>query len=272
MTTPKFFKENTIENSKPTVDLVKEKNPYIEDMSIKAVDLPSSGLCYPLNTTITYRLYSFGELKYLSTKVLTEENVLEISSYIDMCLQGIQISSNIDKYELCYYDFTYISLLRKFPSLAKDLSEAYSISSICTHCSTKNLTELTIFDLKFNSLEDVKDLTIVDNSTTLKFKPLTIKRYLETLTLAVENKTINLDMEILFLAACLDNSETILHNYQYIFNITSKAIIKKMFELDTKLNLSLQPQDIECNTCKKFYSIKLDSPNAEYSLVFPRLF
>jgi len=250
-------------------DVVKKNNPYIEGGVLSGSDLPSSGLFYPANFEISYRLFSFGELKFLSPKVLDEKNVRTVKEYIDMCLKGIHFSHDFNPYDLCWYDFIYISILRKFPSLAKNLDDPYDIATKCPHCAASNISALDLDSLEFNSLETVEKLSVEYNGEILKFKPMTIGKYFDLIELS--NSISNVDMDIAYLAGSLISDLSIKDAYTKLYEIQDRKVIEALFKLDPILNLGLMPHVIQCQKCQEEYSISLQSSNVEYSLAFPRL-
>lgn len=259
----KFFSEVTSDN-------VSIKNPYIESMTLTSKNLPSNGLFYPSDFSIKYRVYSFGELKYLTPKVLEDSNVDDVEEYINICLRGITFNQEFKKEDLCYYDFLYISLLRYFPSLAKSSDDPYDIISSCPFCAAKNLSSVNLEEIEFNSIENKDDLTIRNGSEDIEFIPLTVKKYIELLK--IKSDDVKYDLDILILASCIKNSKSILENYNLIFDTTDHSFIEKIYEIDDKINLSILPLKIECSKCQEEYLLKLEGSSAEYSLAFPRLF
>ena len=263
MSQSKFFHEIS-------EDVVVQKNPFIESMTLPSSQLPSSGLFYPKDFTIKYRVYSFGELKYLTPKILSDSNVNDVEDYINMCLNGISFNQEFDKMNLCYHDFIYISLLRYFPSLAKSSEDPYDIVSSCPFCSTKNLSCVQLEEIEFNSIEDSSNLILKNGSEEFQFVPLTIRRYLDLIRLKDDNK--KYDLDLLILAACVNNSKSILENYQSIYDSTDRSFIENIYKIDDKLNLSILPVKLNCSGCQEEYLLRLDGSSAEYSLAFPRLF
>lgn len=257
MNEDRFFKE--------IVDDVKVKNPNITNTTLHSHDLPSQGLFYPSNTTINYRLFTFGELKILTNKTLDLNNLESLKDKFDVYLKGITVNPNFDKYDLCYYDFLYISILRKYPSLAKDISEPLALTATCNNCETINLIDLDLTNIEFNDLSSKVDVSYKD----FKFKPITIKKYLELIDF--HNREKNLDDDIANLAACLDNELSIDENYNVIFNIADRETIYKIFEIENNLKLNIKPYKHVCSKCSYDMYIRLDTSDTAYHICLPRL-
>lgn len=258
----KFFEES--------YDTVKEKNPYIDEMKVSSINCPSQGVFYPKNLVVSYRLYSFGELKFLTPKVLKEENPDTVKDYIDTCLKGITLSDpSFNKYDLCYYDFIYLSIIRKFPSIAKNPEEPYDVASRCPHCGNMNISALDIMSIQFNEYKYLEPIKIsISKEVIYEFTPLTIKSYLKMLDFKSKSKN-ELDLDVLFIASCVNSDEPLENIYNTIYSIQNRNVILKLQELEDSLSLSLLPYLLQCSNCQEDYYLKLDSNKIEYSLAFP---
>lgn len=255
---PRF--EEIIE--KKEVDIVKEKNPFIGDRTLELSSLPSNGLFYPKDAKVSWRLFSIGELTKMVKMV---QNVDTLKMFIDIMLSGITVTGLNDKYDIVWGDFLYISILRKFPSLARNESDPYLVEVTCQACNHKQKGEIDLDKIGFEDISDNKNLSFNLNGKILKFKPLTIRKYVDLETLM--SKYDDLDRDLLYLACCIEYGET-LDNYKLIFESTDKKFLEFLGEVYPRLSLGLVPYDIVCGNCNFVNYIKLDSDN-QYVLAFP---
>jgi len=261
------FQEITNVTVNITQDEVRVKNPSIDSKSFSAKDLPSEGRFYPKDFTVNYRLYSFGELKTITPKSLDENDPVTIKEYFDLCLKGITFNKEMNKYDLCYHDFIYISIVRKFPSIVKNPDEPFEISSRCPSCGNLNMSELNLDNIEFKELSKDTNLTIKTETETLNFKPITIGRYLELLDFRLNNK--NLTNDILIIACCLQNDKTLQENYDYIYNLEDRKILQQLVDIEENLKLDLLPYELTCVHCEENYYINLATNSIEFNLSFP---
>ncbi len=258
--------ESSVEVKKePIKDVVLEKNPFMDIVPLKLKEFPSNGLFYPKGTSISYRLYSLGELKRLAKMTV---NVQTIKTFVDVCLQGIYLDGLEDKYEMCYSDFIFLLVMRKFPSLAKNDTDPYVIKITCNKCEEKQTSIIKLEDIGFNDISSKEGLSFDYKGETINFKPLTIKKWLELVSLKEEYG--DLDEEILAIAACIDKGD-LLENYKMVNDSTDKSFIKKVFEMDEKLDLRVLPHEVICNSCGNKNKFRLDTFDSEYTLAFPCL-
>ena len=268
--TEEEIKEIQIPNNKNEIDIVKEKNPYIEENTIQVKALPSNGIFYLKGTELSYRLLSLGELRKLSSKVISIDNYESIKLFIDTCLNGISVNSKMDKYDILYYDFVYVSVIRKFPSLAKNTEEPYLIETKCPICENKQIQSIELENIGFKEIVSLDGLSIEYKKEIIKFKPMTLRKYLEVIK--IQNEYSDLDNEILMIASYIDNEKTILENYKIVYESTDKKFIETVFNIYDKLDLGLAPYELDCSGCKNKYSITLDSSEVEYTIAFPSFF
>ena len=133
--------------------------------------LPSSFKAYPPNTRVFSNSYSYREIKFLS------DSKIPLDKQYEVMLEGIEVSS-MDSRLLTFFDFLYISTLRKLASLG---ATSYRVPYICDKCKNNGLHTFTLEDIGFKTL-DVEDLPVVVNFYTIgenSFVPLTVGDYIE---------------------------------------------------------------------------------------------
>jgi hypothetical protein len=132
--------------------------------------LPSNFLSYPAGTEISYVPYTFGELLTFS------QSTMDKYSKFEFILKGIY-TNGIEKHNLAFFDFIYISLLRKLSSFKDD---TLIIQYNCAECGAQNSVVEQLTNLKFQEL-NVPGVPIVikdDDGGELHFVPLTIGAYM----------------------------------------------------------------------------------------------
>lgn len=131
--------------------------------------LPSKGLPYPENVTISYRPYTFSEVKKVSDSKLTEKQMYEF------IMNGIYVEG-MDTDELTLGDANYLALYRKLSVLGQNSS--LKVIHPCANCGTKNEKVIKIAELnpQFISAPDLPACAHIMD-TKFGFEPLTISDY-----------------------------------------------------------------------------------------------
>jgi len=168
-------------------DLPKDKEPvrgdrekFIPEIQVKI--LPSKFLSYPPNSSISYRPYIFGELIEFNESKLSEVDIIKF------ILKGITTSFPI--MDLTYFDYMFISLLRKISSFG---GNQFSFDFSCAKCGADGKHTATIDNIDFVELDVPKlPLVITIAKTELHFSPLTVGNYLKLLELKRVDKRISL--------------------------------------------------------------------------------
>lgn len=166
-------------------DIQKEKEPVRESRFIPEIqvkNLPSKFLPYPEGCLISYKPYVFGELIEFNESKLSEVDIIKFIS------RGITTSFPI--MDLAYFDYLFISLLRKISSFG---SNQFGFSYVCQKCGATNSHKATTEDIEFAEL-DVPKLPIVAKigNSELHFVPLTVGKYLSLLESKKIDKKISL--------------------------------------------------------------------------------
>ncbi len=136
--------------------------------AIKIERLPSQGKSYPDDFAMTYRSYSFGEIKHASTSDLTEAQIL------NTVLKGVE--SKFNKNNLTINDTMYIGILRKMASLGTSKAQVpYEVNGEVKH------HVFGLEDIEFKDMVAPKlpvRVTLSDH-TEYEFMPLTVQGYLK---------------------------------------------------------------------------------------------
>lgn len=164
-----------------------QKDPVREDKEkfipeIRVTSLPSKFLPYPSSCSISYNPYVFGELIEFNESKLSESDVVKFVS------KGITTSFPL--MELAYFDYMFISLLRKISSFG---GNQFSFNYTCQKCGADGKHTATIDEIDFTELNVPKlPLVITVGKTELHFMPLTLGDYLNLLESKKVDKRVSL--------------------------------------------------------------------------------
>lgn len=187
---PETFQE--AHNRSPDV-IVREKIPEEQKKypTFEVAELPSRFLGYPKNCQIRYRPFTYRETWN------EDQSKLPIADRLENALEGIFTSFN--KLTLFYYDFQYISLLRRLSTFnAENLILSYD----CKECGQNNTAIIPMIEVEFMDAT-VPDFPIVisdDDGTEMHFLPLTIGNEIRRRRLGV-----NFDDKSMLLSWCCVN-------------------------------------------------------------------
>lgn len=150
----------------PTPVSVKEKR-QVETVEVRG-KLPSGSKTYPSGYKIFYKTYSFSEIrKFSGNKLSFEENC-------KLVMEGVT-TEGFDKWDITFYDFLYISLLRKLSTLR---SPKFKILYICSQCGKNTSAVFSLEEVDFDELSVELPINYVTDDVTYTFMPLTIGNYL----------------------------------------------------------------------------------------------
>lgn len=134
-------------------------------------ELPSRGLSYPPGTEISYRPYSFGEAKKLS------QSKFSMKEHLDFVLNGVYVQGLKSKYDITYFDFLFISLLRRISTVQ---TKTVNITFKCRHCEANNTYQISVNDFEFEDSQIPKlPIRVNIRGKELKFSYLTLGKFLE---------------------------------------------------------------------------------------------
>jgi len=216
--------------------------------------LPSGGFSYPKGYKIFYRPFVFGEISRLSQ---TKVDFPELARIV---LQGIKTSFPIEM--LTFYDFSYLTLLRKLSSIEGSSIKA-SIPCSNSECRQMNTYEVEVkaggdidfWEIRYKDLPIYVDMKFdKDHEETYVFSPLTLERYLCLYEMGMEKD------RLAFLAAqCVSHSfEEMLHNINVMCG-DEETVLK---EIDDLFIQGVKPIPVKCAYCGKVFMLRLESGGA----------
>lgn len=172
----------TVKGPKPTVKQEPQKESIINDgpkivttdsttSQFEVAQVPSQFKPYPKNTRIFANSYNYREVKFLS------DSKIPLDRQYEIMLSGIEILGEMSPRDLTFFDFIYVSILRKLSSLG---AQEYRVPYFCDVCDGKGLHSFTLEDIGFKTLDvelpvKVMFYTIGEQ----KFVPLTVGGYIE---------------------------------------------------------------------------------------------
>ena len=224
----------------------------LASIHISVASLPSKGKVYPDGANISYRPYTFGEIKKVSQSKLSEVD------FIDFLLEGITL--NFDPLILTVADLGFIGILRKLSSLGN--SSGLYVNSKCSACSAENKKQLELNSLDFDEL--TVDFPIIweltrDNGENYEFhfSPMTIGDFKVVLT---KKKTE--DVTALLAISCRNHP---FEETYAIFESLSLGEADNLQKVEKYLIHGIKPVEITC-ACGKITTVRLE---ADQQLVLP---
>lgn len=206
--------------------------------TIKVSELPSGFKTYKENARISYRTYSFGELRKLNQSTMHE------FEKIKFIFSGIKC--NFDRYELTVPDFLYIAFLRRISTYGET---GYMMPVRCEICDDNHLFNhhFNDTDIQFDDLNVPKlpaTATLADGQE-LAFKPLLMREYIKRVN---DGKSAD---DLALLSSMVSNMEYD-EAYRILTSLTDPVDIEVVEEIDRMLNHGLVPLDATCPKCKKY--------------------
>ncbi len=134
-------------------------------------DLPSLGKPskYKKGYNITYRPYSFGEIKKFG-----QSTGLSVYDRLMMLTKGVEVSFG-SPLDLTLQDFLYICFLRKLSTMG---SSQFMLDVTCPHCEKKQTKTLQFDDIVFDEISAPALPAVVSiNGKALHIEPLTLGNY-----------------------------------------------------------------------------------------------
>jgi hypothetical protein len=210
----------------------------------KVTQLPSKFLPYQPAVQISFVPYTFGELLNFSQSSLSKVDSMEFM------LKGIY-TSGMNKYDLAFFDFIYIALLRKISSYKED---ELLIQYICTNCGEKNIISGRLTELKFHDL-NVPALPLIikdDEGNDLQFMPITVKTYLE---LSRQDKMGD-QLEI-FASTVINMPKA---KVKTILSNASGEFLRAINYMNEVLEFGLEDIKFNCKECKTVNTLGMEDP------------
>lgn len=145
---------------------------FLPEMEIDIETLPSRGVPYPKGSKLSYKTYSFGEVKKASVS-----NMGMVPS-LKLAISGVT-ADGFDPRQLTVIDALYIGLLRKVSSMG---GLEFEIPYACHACGSPSKARFSHSDITFRDLSDeVTELPITAEiaGVDYKFTCMTVKQFLE---------------------------------------------------------------------------------------------
>jgi len=145
------------------------ESTFLPEIEVDPKKLPSRGLAYPPSAKISYRTYSHGEIRVVSTSTVGIDNSLKNA------LSGITTSFGNDS--LTLQDAVYISIMRKISTLN---TMKFEVPFACSKCSEPDKKLFSEKDIEFedisNEIESLP-LEIEIQGKTLSISPMTVREF-----------------------------------------------------------------------------------------------
>lgn len=225
--------------------------------------LPSRGIAYPDDVTVSYRAFTFGEMKVATT---VKESQTKTMRRILSCIEteGMRVM------DLTVLDVFYLGILIKMSS---EGGSEFTIPYICWRCAGEDVHKFTQRDLELKELDSEVEalpltVTMADGKV-LEFSPMTIKKYLDLYSGVYSNALPDGKPDGVAPVATLVSNLGFADAYKYITNITDVEDKQLVKHIDNTLMHGIEPLTFKCtNTledgraCNADLSIKLEGKEA----------
>lgn len=227
------------------------ENRNLPSTSVKVTTMPSMGKAYPDGVEIHYQPYTFGEVKSFSQS----QGKMTMSKRIDQILSGIDVVG-MAKEDLTFFDFIYISLLRRLTTMN---AIEFTLAVGCPSCGAPvkhqfSWEGLVFDDLPAPSLPVVADIC---GQQDVKFMPLTLGQYKELSRLGLEED----EVAIAAMTSSLDFKAA-----RDLFHGALGDDAALLGDIDKFLFHDLKPAQATCKACDTPFLAALDD---EASLITP---
>lgn len=223
-----------------------ETESRIPVIQVEPTKLPSRGVSYPPDVKISYKTYSFGDVKKSSLSVLSHEKTLEAS------LQGILVEG-MDKDQLTINDAFYIALMRKLSSFGTGIQ--FKVPYVCRSCKKPSEHIFRVMDINFKDLNSsitsmpitIENLGCDDNGEggkTVEFGLMTVKDYRKIHSKDMKEYFNKIDSTALY--AILVRNMSFEEAYEFISGLTDLDSIEILDDLDKLLDHSVKPLKATC--------------------------
>jgi len=221
-----------------------EGNTDLSTVSLDLDQLPSKGLSYRSkmpSPSITYRMYSYGEVLKSSDSKMSEEQKIKF------VLRGIE--TNFNKRDITLSDFLYIALLRQISGLG---SEKFIAVCACPKCKGRDKYPIETESFDYNDLFDDIDPSekpelpiVVDlfGGIDHVFMPVTVGDYLDLIEMGKENDEIAMHV-----MQCVNRDE-IYEDFDDVYDKFYRANIEDgqyLEKVNDFLHHGLKPFEIKC--------------------------
>lgn len=199
----------------PVMPVSEREKLKVDTIQLKG-KLPSGGKTYPLRGyKIFYNTYGYTEVRRFSNKNLS------FNEHCKLVMEGIR-TEGFDKWDLTFFDFMYIAVLRKLSSLR---TPKFKIPYTCSQCGKESAAVSEIAQIDFDDLNVELPVNYHVDDKVFSFMPLTIKNYL---------RLIDPDDASARLAACCTS-----HKFEEVFSMINSEGDIGNFELFEKIEDSM---------------------------------
>jgi hypothetical protein len=216
----------------------------LPEIHLSAEKLPSKGLSYPAGCEISYRPYSFGEVKKVSQSKMTAK-----AAYQEV-LSGISCSFGPEN--LTMSDFLFIGLLRKISTLG---SSKATVIYRCAGCFKENSAFLNSSQMEF---EDVA-IPSVPAKVSLQAGEFLFGFPTVGALIHLESLGKSEDPVHILASACVSHS---IEEMVPIIDSCMGEDSATLEQLDSLLFHGLKPSTFKCSHCEHKNSIELDGGQA----------
>lgn len=226
-------------------------NPTLPDTQIKVDRLPSKGLAYPQGVEIHYQPYTFGEVKSFSQS----KGKMSAAHSMERVLAGIFVAG-MDKGDLTFFDFLYISLLRRLSTMN---AIEFRLGVGCPNCAQPVTHTFSWEGLVFEDIAAPKLPIIVGlcGREEVRFTPLTVSQYQELSRLGIDEDPV---------AVAAMQSSLDFEDAKPLFHGAIGSDAALLDEIDRLLYHDLKPAVVKCDHCSHQFNAALDD---EASLISP---
>jgi len=245
------YEQNHVEQNTAPAPAPETPNQNLPDSQIKVEKLPSKGLSYPEGVEIHYQPYTFGEVKAFSQS----KGKMSAAHSMDRVLKGIHVAG-MDKTELTFFDFLYISLLRRLSTMN---AIEFKLGVGCPACGSAVTHTFSWEGLVFEDIPAPKLPIIVSlcGKTDVRFKPLTVGQYQELSRRQLDDDSV---------AIAAIQSSLPFDEAMQLFADAVGDDAALLDEIDRLLYHDLKPAAVACGNCEHKFSAALDD---EASLISP---
>lgn len=222
---------------------------FEESAFIPVTAIPSGGIPYPVGYRISFRPYVFGEIK-----IASGGRDMPFGEMAQILMKGIKTTFPIQ--DLTFYDFLYISLLRKISSIR---DEKILASHECTQkdCKSINTYEIDISpencEIEFWEL-DFKELpvTVILGDKELKFRPLTLGQFLQLERVRLEKDPVSI------LAMQCENLPFMTARSLLFWSMNDYEDSDLLNRVEEILNHGTKPFRVRCSACNHINYLQID--------------
>lgn len=226
--------KKTLKKSIKEDSLESKKEHFLPTVNVDVTKLPSKGLAYPKDVKISYRPYSYGEVKKVSQSKLSE-----VEQW-DFLLNGINVDG-LDKEDLTLGDVLYMAIYRKLSTLGGSKIKAVHK---CGGCLEKSESIIELNSVSPNFMKAPKlPMKLNFNDGDYSFSSMTIRMYKAAYDLMLQKP--DLDEEF-----CLMSVQCTSHEfdevYNRFYNLSTGDEVELLSEIDDYLGHGLKPVKVKC--------------------------